>query len=101
MTLARFRAAPRIGHLERAKRVVGYLAGMYHGAIRFRLHEPDYTNLPDQNYDWFRVYDGAREEVPKDAPEPKGLPVVTTTYVDANLKHDMITGRSASGIFYT
>ena len=100
MTLARFRAAPRIGHLERAKRVVGYLAGMYHGAIRFRLHEPDYSNLPDQNYDWFRVYDGAREEVPKDAPEPKGLPVVTTTYVDANLKHDMITGRSASGILH-
>ena len=100
MTLARFRAAPRIGHLERAKRVVGYLAGMYHGAIRFRLHEPDYSNLPDQNYDWFRVYDGAREEVPKDAPEPKGLPVVTTTFVDANLKHDMITGRSASGILH-
>ena len=33
-------------------------------------------------------------------PEPKGKPVITTTYVDANLYHDLITGRSVTGILH-
>ena len=36
--------------------------------------------------------------VPKDAPTPLGKPVVTTHYVDANLYHDILTGRSVTGI---
>ena len=31
-------------------------------------------------------------------PPPLGLPVRTTTYCDANLMHDLLTGRSMSGI---
>eukprot|EP00957_Ditylum_brightwellii_P081352 6188417-Ditylum_brightwellii.AAC.1 len=30
--------------------------------------------------------------------EPRGKPVMTTTFVDANLFHDVITGRSYTGI---
>ena len=33
-------------------------------------------------------------------PEPKGKPVLTTTFVDANLLHDVITGRSCTGIIH-
>jgi hypothetical protein len=33
-------------------------------------------------------------------PEPLGKPVVLTTYVDANLYHDMITGRAITGIVH-
>jgi hypothetical protein len=33
-------------------------------------------------------------------PEPLGKPVVTTTYVDANLYHCMLTGKSVSGILH-
>eukprot|EP00957_Ditylum_brightwellii_P097088 7393652-Ditylum_brightwellii.AAC.1 len=33
-------------------------------------------------------------------PEPCGKPVMTTTCVDANLLHDVITGRSCTGIIY-
>ena len=32
------------------------------------------------------------EEIPKDAPEPLGKSVTTTTFFDANLLHDLITG---------
>ena len=89
MTMSRFRQQPRIGHLERLKKIVGYLANFPHGALRFRLHEPDYSNLPHKEYDWQRtVYGGAKEEIPHDIPEPKGKHVTTTTYVDANLHHD-------------
>ena len=51
MTMSRFRQQPRIGHLERPKKIVGYLANFPHGALRFRLHEPDYSNLPHKEYD--------------------------------------------------
>ena len=40
------------------------------------------------------------ELTPEDAPEPKGKPVVTTTYKDANLYHDLGTGRAVSGVLH-
>ena len=38
MTIYRFRQPPRIGHLERLKKIIGYLANLPHGSLRFRLH---------------------------------------------------------------
>ena len=71
MTMSRFRQQPRI--LERLKKIIGDVASFPHGSLRFRLHEPDYSNLPHKGYDWQRtVYAGAREEILHDIPEPKG-----------------------------
>ena len=39
-----------------------------------------------------------KEEIPASLPEPLGKPVTLTTYVDANLYHDFISGRSVTGI---
>ena len=101
MTMSRFRQQPRIGHLERLKKIVGYLANLPHGALRFRLHEPDYSNLPHKEYDWQRtVYRGAKEEIPHDIPEPKGKHVTTSTYVDANLHHDQVTGKAVTACLH-
>ena len=72
MTMSRFRQQPRIGHLERLKKIIGYLANLPHGSLRFRLNKTDYSNLPYKEYDWQRtVYAGAKEEIPQDIPEPK------------------------------
>ena len=72
MTRSRFRQQPRIGHLERLKKIIGYLANFPCGCLRFRLHKPDYSNLPHREYDWQRiVYAGAKEEIPHDIPERK------------------------------
>ena len=38
--------------------------------------------------------------VPDDAPVPKGKRVVCTTYKDANLYHDMVTGKAVTGILH-
>ncbi len=101
MTMSAFRSAPRKGHLDRVKRICGYLSKMRHSAIRIRTEEPDYSDIPRTEYDWeFSVYRGAREEIPKDAPQPLGKPVVITTYVDANLYHCMLTGKSVSGVLH-
>ena len=79
MTLSRFRAQPRKGHLDRAKRIVGYLLFLPDGAIRFRTGEPDFSSLKDQEYDWTRtVYSGACEQIPHDIPKPLGKHVQTS-----------------------
>ena len=101
MTLSRFRIAPRQGHLDRLKRIYGYLKRFSNGDIRFRTGLPDYDELVPEEYDWAHtVYGQYYEDLPDDAPMPLGNPVITTTYVDANLQHCMITGRSSSGILH-
>ena len=101
MTLSRFRAAPRQGHLDRVKRIYGYLSKMRHARIRIRVDEPDYSDLPELEFDWmYSCYPGAKEEIPDDAPAPKGKPVVSTSFFDADLLHDLISGRSVTGILH-
>ena len=103
MTMSRFRAAPREGHLARVKRIYGYVRNMPNGAIRVRTGMPDYSELDAEYkvYDWVNtVYGNVKEAVPHNLPTPLGKPVLTTTYKDANLYHDYITGRSAMGIIH-
>ena len=101
MSLSRFRAQPRKGHLDRAKRNVGYLLFLHDGAIRFRIGEPDFSSLKDQEYDWTRtVYSGACEQIPHDIPKPLGKHVQTTHYVDANLHHDLATGKAVTAALH-
>ena len=101
MMMGSFRVAPREGHLQRLKRVYGYLRKYKHGAIRIRTGIPDYSHLKDVEYDWmYSVYGNVKEQIPHDIPEPLGKPVVTTTFKDANLYHDMITGRAVTGILH-
>ena len=101
MSLSRFRAQPRKGHLDRAKRIVGYLLFLPEGAIRFRTGEPDFSSLNDQEYDWTRsVYSGACEQIPHDIPKPLGEHGQTTHYVDANLHHDHATGKAVTAVLH-
>ena len=101
MSLPRFRAQPRKGHLDRTKRIVGYLLFLPDGAIRFRNGEPDFSSLNDQEYDWTRsVYSGACEQIPHDIPKPLGEHGQTTHYVDANLHHDHATGKAVSAVLH-
>ena len=101
MTMSGFRTAPRLGHLDRCKRIYGYLAKMKHAIIRIRTEEPDFSDIPDQEYDWARsVYGDVKELLPQNAPEPLGNFVTLSHYVDANLFHDLLTGRSVTGILH-
>ena len=101
MTMSSFRAAPRKGHLERAKRICGYAAKMQDACIRIRTEEPDYSDIPEPVYSWAKsVYGDIKEEIPKDCPKPLGKYVTLTHYVDANLMHCLLTGRSVTGILH-
>jgi hypothetical protein len=101
MTMSRFRVAPRKGHLERSKRIYGYLKKFSSAAIRVRTSQPDLDDLPNQEFDWCHtVYGKVEDLLPRDDPKPLGTMVTTVTYVDANLYHDMLTGRSKTGILH-
>ena len=68
MSMSRFRLGPKIGHLERMKRLYGYLVKTKHFAIRYRMITP-----PKHEYEWTRsVYGNVKEEIPKDIPKPLG-----------------------------
>ena len=99
--MSRFRLAPKIGHLERMKRLYGYLVKTKHFAIRYRTKELDYSHLPKQEYEWTRtVYRNVKEEIPKDVPKPSEKRVITTTFLDANLLHEIVTGKSVTTVLH-
>ena len=104
MTLSRYRTAPHYGHLDRAKRIVGYLKKYPHACLCFRTGIPNHEAIYGEtfpSYDWmYSVYDSPSEEIPENAPPPKGKPIRTTTFIDANLMHDFTTGRAASGVLH-
>ena len=74
---------------------------MRHACIRFRTDRPNLSDLPPDPQDWSQgPYGHVQEEIPPNAPRPLGKPVDTITYVDANLYHDLTTGRSVTGILH-
>jgi hypothetical protein len=101
MTMSRFRMAPREGHITRMRRIYGFVRFSKDCAIRYRTDLPDYSALPEQLFSWARsVYGNVKEQLPSDAPPPLGKKIVLTTYVDANLMHDQVTGRSVTAVLH-
>ena len=73
ISMSRFRAQPRQGHLERLKRIYAYVIRTKDYATRFRITEPDYSYLPEQNFDWAHtMYGHVQEIIPNDIPDPLG-----------------------------
>ncbi|HEY9706866.1 MAG TPA: reverse transcriptase domain-containing protein, partial [Oculatellaceae cyanobacterium] len=94
MTMGGFRMQPRIGHLDRLKKIFGFLKNFNKTAIKFRTEMPDYSQYPEKKFDWTYVYGNVEEELPKEMPAAKGREVLITMFADANLYHDYVTGRS-------
>jgi hypothetical protein len=95
--LGRYSCAPRQGHLTHLRRIIGYLKKFPYGAIRFRTGIPDHSQHTLPNHEWlYTVYGDAGEELPSNMPPPKGKPIRTSTYKDANFYHDLTTGRTVS-----
>jgi len=103
LCLNAYQCNPRQNHLKLIRHVADYILSTPDHGIRFRTQIPDYSHLYDSitTYDWAdTVYDNASEVIPTDAPTPKGRYVRTTTYKDANLMHNLVNGRSCSGVLH-
>jgi hypothetical protein len=81
MTLSSFCAMPHWGHMECVKQLYGYLAKMSEGIIGVHMGKPDYSALPEKEYDWEQsVYGNISKILPTDAPILLGKPVMLTHY---------------------
>ena len=88
--------------MDRHKRIYSYAIRTKDYAIRFRTDQPDYSFLPDQDFDWtYSVYGNVQEILPDDVPEPLGKAVTTTTTMDTNLNHCLATGKSLTGCLHS
>jgi hypothetical protein len=58
MTMSRFQTALRQGHLNRLKRIYGYLKKFSSAAIRIITNEPSFNELPAQDFDWCPIVYG-------------------------------------------
>ena len=102
MSMSSFREQPRVGHLKRLKRMVGFLASFRDYKIRFRTDEPDFSDVPPiADHDWkYTPYGNPTEDLPIDAPSPRGKRVILSHYFDANLMHDVLSGKAVTGVIH-
>jgi len=74
---------------------------MRHVTNKIRTDTPDCSNVPVKMHDWEHTCCAdAKEETPLDAPKPKGKPATVTSHFDANLCHDLVSGKSVAGVLH-
>ena len=104
MSLNCFRQSPHIGHVERLTHIIGYIHHFPHAAIHFRTDIPDHETIFGDTpitHEWMHtIYGNVTEDIPPDMLTPKGRPIHLTTFVDANLMHDLVTSHSCGGILH-
>ena len=96
--LSSYLACPREGHLEAAFHIFGYLKHHPKRKIAFDPDHPKISETRFKHYDWTDFYKDAIEPLPQNAPKPRGNPVSTHCFVDANLAGNTVTRRSQMGI---
>ena len=87
-------------HMQRSKCTCYYFLTMKHFGICFRTCKPDLSKHEDKTKNKNSIYGDVKEELPEDAPSPLGKPVQLTHYVDANLLHDKLSGKSVSACLH-
>ena len=98
-SLSRFSHAPREGHLDRTKKILGYLKNYTKRGYIVDPRDPivnaEYkTIIPD----FGNQYSDFVEEDDPRLPIPKMKELSLNIFVDSNHGHDQVTGRSISGI---
>ena len=88
--------------MDRLKRMYQYLNTYPETSIKFNTEIPDYSMYEKiaKPSDWGWVYHPCTEEIPVDAPVPKGKPVRHTVFCDANLMANVVNGKSNIGVLH-
>jgi hypothetical protein len=96
--LSSYLAMPRVGHLEQAFHIFGYLKTHPKRKLAFNPAHPDIKEDRFQRCDWTEFYRDAEEAIPGNMPTPRGNLMTTHCFVDANHAGDTETRRSQTGI---
>jgi hypothetical protein len=89
--LSSYFVQPRQGHLEAVYNIYGYLKAQRRSTMVFN---DAYLNWQDEDfpqYDWADFYRDATEDIPPNAPPPRGMPVQLNVFVDADHAGNKIT----------
>ena len=96
--LSGYAAAPREGHMKAMYRVFGYLQTFPNGRTLIDTSYFDRSKYPAKREStWGELYPDTEEELPHNAPTPKGKEVQITLLVDADHARDTVTRRSVTG----
>ena len=98
-TMASHMTMPREGYLECVFHVFAYLKIKYNSRMVF---DPTYVDIDMSQFkecDWKRFYSTAKEEIPSNAPSPRGKGIDLRIYVDSDHTGDTVTRRSRIGYF--
>lgn len=94
--LAAYTAAPRQGHFAALLHIFSYLNSHNRSKLVF---DDGYVSITDEvEAEWKNFYPEAKEEVPVNAPEPKGKPMQILAFIDADHAGDMLTRKSRTGV---
>ena len=96
--LSKHLALPREGHLEQVLHMIGYIKARPKFRIMFDSSKPRTNERWFQQYDWFDFYRDAKEAIPPNMPEQRGLEVLISCFVDANHAGNVKDRRSQTGI---
>ena len=96
--LASMMALPREGHLDAFFHMFAFLKRNHNGVMVFDLTDPEIDINKFPREDWSATpYGEFKEEIPSNAPEPRGIVFTMRAFVDSNHAGDMITRRSRTG----
>ena len=96
--MSSYLAMPREGHLEQVLHIFGYLK--CHKKMRL-LFDPAYPKINEKwfkRYDWQDFYRDAKEPIPSNMPEARGLEIIVSCFVDANHAGNVVNRRSQTGV---
>ena len=100
--LSRYLASPRTGHLVQALHIFKYLELHNTNSLVFDTRKLDLEvssfSMMSHRTNMRRVYPDAHEDLPPNAPKPRGASVQMNCFVDASHADDRFTRRSQTGI---
>ena len=90
--LASMMALPREGNLDAVFHMFVFLKRKHNGIIFFDPTEPEIDINKFPREDWSATpYGECKEEIPSNAPEPRGIAFTMRAFVDSDHAGDMIT----------
>jgi hypothetical protein len=96
--LSSYTMQPRMGHLDQVFHIFGYLKRNKRATIMFDEQRVNWDETSFEQHDWTDFYHDAKEDIPPNAPPPRGNAVQINCFVDADHAGNRITRRSQTGI---
>ena len=96
--LASVMAMPRRGHLEAVFHIFAFLKTRHNAVMVFDPSEPTIDETQFAKEDWSATpYGNCTEDVPSNAPVPRGIGLTMRAFVDSDHAGDLLTRRSRTG----